>query len=48
MQEALLKLSEADVRRNLGRTGRRKMLDGFSWARFARAVETDYYSTLAV
>jgi glycosyltransferase involved in cell wall biosynthesis len=48
MQEALLKLSEVDVRRKLGRAGRQKMVDGFSWARFARSVEADYYSTLAL
>jgi glycosyltransferase involved in cell wall biosynthesis len=46
MQETLRGLADPAVRQLLGRSGRRKMVDGFSWERFARAVEADYYEAL--
>jgi glycosyltransferase involved in cell wall biosynthesis len=42
LSEALSSLSDGELRRAYGTTGRRKMLEGFSWARYARAVEADY------
>ena len=35
-----------DERRAFGATGRRKMLDGFSWNSFARTVEADFAASL--
>jgi hypothetical protein len=33
-------------RRALGAEGRRKMLSGFTWARYAQALEADYVAAL--
>jgi glycosyltransferase involved in cell wall biosynthesis len=46
MQETLQSLADPEVRQLLGSTGRRKMVDGFSWTRFAQSVQADYYEAV--
>jgi glycosyltransferase involved in cell wall biosynthesis len=44
--QALLALAPAAKREALGRAGRRKMLNGFNWKRYARELEADYHQAL--
>jgi glycosyltransferase involved in cell wall biosynthesis len=46
MVDALLSLASREERQALGRVGRRKMLDGFNWKRYAKLVEADYQEAL--
>jgi glycosyltransferase involved in cell wall biosynthesis len=46
MTEALLGLASREARQALGVVGRRKMLDGFNWKRYAKLVEADYHEAL--
>jgi glycosyltransferase involved in cell wall biosynthesis len=46
MAAALQSLASPAERRTLGAEGRRKMVDGFNWARYAEAVEADYEAAL--
>ena len=46
MAEVVHSFADADERRTYGDTGRRKMLDGFSWIGFGRAVESDFVASL--
>jgi glycosyltransferase involved in cell wall biosynthesis len=46
MVEALLSLASREEREALGAVGRRKMLDGFNWKRYAQNVEADYHEAL--
>ena len=46
LQLTLKELVDGDTRRALGLAGRRKMVEGFSWARFAESVQTDYYQAV--
>lgn len=47
LAESLASLGDPTLRRELGAAGRRKMLEGFSWLRFARRVDADYHAALA-
>ncbi len=40
--DVLRRLRNPEERRSKGAVGRRKMLDGFSWTRFARVLEADF------
>lgn len=40
--DVLRRLGSPEERRSKGAVGRRKMLDGFSWTRFARVLEADF------
>jgi glycosyltransferase involved in cell wall biosynthesis len=42
LMDVLRLLASAEVRRSYGAAGRRKMLEGFSWTRFARSIESDF------
>jgi glycosyltransferase involved in cell wall biosynthesis len=46
LRDVLRTFASAEERRSYGTAGRRKMLDGFSWARFARSVESDFLGAL--
>jgi glycosyltransferase involved in cell wall biosynthesis len=46
MVEALVSLASREERRALGAVGRRKMLDGFTWKRYARSLEADYHEAV--
>jgi glycosyltransferase involved in cell wall biosynthesis len=46
LADALASLASRDERRALGEVGRRKMLAGFNWTRYAQAVEADYHDAL--
>lgn len=43
---ALRLLANPDERRTYGAAGRRKMVDGLSWRRFARAIEADFIAAI--
>ncbi|HKW01847.1 MAG TPA: glycosyltransferase family 4 protein [Vicinamibacterales bacterium] len=47
LADALTSLASREERRALGAAGRRKMLAGSNWARYAQAVEADYHSALS-
>jgi glycosyltransferase involved in cell wall biosynthesis len=44
--DVLWELASADERQALGAAGRRKMVEGFSWKRFAESLETDFLAAL--
>ena len=46
MVDALLSLASREERQGLGAVGRRKMLEGFNWKRYAKLVEADYHEAL--
>ncbi|HUL74548.1 MAG TPA: glycosyltransferase family 4 protein [Vicinamibacterales bacterium] len=46
LADALVSLASREERRALGAAGRRKMLAGFNWKRYAQAVEADYHGAL--
>ena len=46
MVDALLSLGAREQRLGLGIVGRRKMLEGFNWKRYAKLVEADYHEAL--
>jgi glycosyltransferase involved in cell wall biosynthesis len=46
LADALASLASPEERRALGAAGRRKMLAGFNWTRYAQAVEADYHDAL--
>ena len=46
LAEALLSFARLEDRQRTGREGRRKMVEEFSWMRFAKVVESDYFSAL--
>jgi glycosyltransferase involved in cell wall biosynthesis len=46
LAQVLRELAEPDARHTLGFAGRRKMVEGFSWTRFAKVVEADYLESL--
>jgi glycosyltransferase involved in cell wall biosynthesis len=39
---ALQKLADVSVRRDLGKTGRRRMVEEFTWSQFAKQIEADF------
>jgi glycosyltransferase involved in cell wall biosynthesis len=47
LADALRSFASGDERRRAGVAGRRKMVDEFSWMRFARVVEADYFNSLS-
>ena len=47
LADALVGLASREERHALGVVGRRKMLNGFNWKSYARAVEADYHDALA-
>jgi glycosyltransferase involved in cell wall biosynthesis len=46
MVEALVSLASREERQSLGAAGRRKMLAGFNWKRYAQSLEADYHEAL--
>lgn len=46
MVDELLSLASRETRQALGGIGRRRMLEGFNWKRYAKLVETDYREAL--
>jgi len=46
LRDVLRSFASAEERRSYGTAGRRKMLEGFSWTRFARTVESDFVGAL--
>src|SRR5690606_8337642 len=42
LAERLISLAPAEARRTLGREGRRKMVEQFSWRSIARGIVADY------
>ncbi len=46
LARALLDLASPERRKTLGAAGRAKMVDGFSWALIARAIEADYEAAM--
>jgi glycosyltransferase involved in cell wall biosynthesis len=48
LADALVGLASREERYGLGVVGRRKILNGFNWKSYARAVEADYHDALAL
>jgi glycosyltransferase involved in cell wall biosynthesis len=46
LADVLRELADPEQRLAFGAVGRKKMVDGFSWTRFARVVEADYFAAL--